>query len=331
MQYFRDKQAFTGLEVVIVMVGCALLTVLWSTRGALIGAAMIAGFTLIEISIVLVIIGLIIGGVLAGRELIEQSTIRATIAQLGEYKTAVNSFRSKYNGLPGDLPNGGQLGFPARNTYPGTGDGNGRIEGAHSSGGYAGTFQRSGETVVFWTDLSMSGLINGSFTLADNIPSGATITEANLGRYFPRAKLASDHYILAFNDGAITNWNWAGDSHNYFSIQSFTRVDQGIPWHTNVGDERFRMPVHQAYSIDSKMDDGKPTQGIVRAAAVRQGTAFYVHNTASNFGDGADVFTESGSETTCYDNNGSASYPHHYTLDVNKGQGPNCALIFRAF
>lgn len=61
------------------------------------------GFTLIEMSVVLVIIGLIVGGVLAGRSLIEQACERAQITQIERYRTATNTFYGKYNALPGDL------------------------------------------------------------------------------------------------------------------------------------------------------------------------------------------------------------------------------------
>ena len=60
------------------------------------------GFTLIELSIVLVIIGLIVGGVLVGQDLIKAAEIRATVSQVEGYNSAVNTFRLKYNGLPGD-------------------------------------------------------------------------------------------------------------------------------------------------------------------------------------------------------------------------------------
>ena len=51
------------------------------------------GFTLLELSIVLVIIGLIVGGVLVGQDMIKGAQIRATVAQLEKYNTAVNTFR----------------------------------------------------------------------------------------------------------------------------------------------------------------------------------------------------------------------------------------------
>ncbi len=70
-----------------------------------------SGFTLIELSIVLVIIGLIIGGVLVGKDLIKAAEIRSTIGQYEKYKTAVNTFKLKYSGLPGDLLSTNALSF----------------------------------------------------------------------------------------------------------------------------------------------------------------------------------------------------------------------------
>ena len=61
------------------------------------------GFTLIELSIVLVIIGLIVGGVLVGQDLIRASEVRATITQIEKYNTAVNTFHAKFNAIPGDM------------------------------------------------------------------------------------------------------------------------------------------------------------------------------------------------------------------------------------
>jgi prepilin-type N-terminal cleavage/methylation domain-containing protein len=61
------------------------------------------GFTLIELSIVLVIIGLNVGGVLVGQNLIAAAAARATVTQIERYNTAADTFLSKYGNLPGDL------------------------------------------------------------------------------------------------------------------------------------------------------------------------------------------------------------------------------------
>src|ERR1700733_3923945 len=98
------------------------------------------GFTLIELSVVLVIIGLIVGGILVGRNLVDASEVRAQITQIEKLNQAVNTFRDKFNGIPGDLilTSATQFGF---NTYgcdgtPAHRDGNGLLDGW--AGGSAG-------------------------------------------------------------------------------------------------------------------------------------------------------------------------------------------------
>src|ERR1039458_8026084 len=128
-----------------------------------------AGFTLVELSIVMVIIGLIIGGVLVGQDLISAASVRAQISQIEKYQTAVNTFRGKYGYLPGDIPDpyATQYGFQPRGWRPhGEGDGNGLIEGLTPGCCYGGDLYGSGEPLMFWEDLSSAGLINGTFNTA---------------------------------------------------------------------------------------------------------------------------------------------------------------------
>src|SRR5450432_676842 len=92
-----------------------------------------SGFTLIELSIVLVIIGLIIGGVLVGQDLIKAAAIRATIQQIEGYNTSVHTFQTKYNAIPGDISaqaasNFGMTGGLLLSGTEGLGDGNGILE-----------------------------------------------------------------------------------------------------------------------------------------------------------------------------------------------------------
>jgi prepilin-type N-terminal cleavage/methylation domain-containing protein len=69
------------------------------------------GFTLIELSIVMVIIGLMIGGMLVGRDMIRAAEIRATLRQIERIETAMNTFKAKYKCLPGDCANADDMGF----------------------------------------------------------------------------------------------------------------------------------------------------------------------------------------------------------------------------
>src|SRR3982751_5469946 len=127
------------------------------------------GFTLIELSIVLVIIGLIVGGVLVGQDLIKAAEIRATISQIEKYNASVNTFRTKYNGMPGDLTadNAAAFGFVPRTGTAGRGDGNGLIDTSTGTGQVFGQ-----EPALFWNDLSVANLVDGNFT---GIDSGAPL------------------------------------------------------------------------------------------------------------------------------------------------------------
>jgi prepilin-type N-terminal cleavage/methylation domain-containing protein len=107
------------------------------------------GFTLIEIAIVLVIIGLLLGGVLKGQELITGARVRNLISQQDGIKAAFFGFQDRYRALPGDYA-AASTNIKCTPTCP-DGDGNGRIEG-------------STEPILVWTHLSAAGFLNGSYS-----------------------------------------------------------------------------------------------------------------------------------------------------------------------
>lgn len=121
-----------------------------------------SGFTLIEIAIVLVIIGLLLGGVLKGQELITSARVRNLISTQDGVKAAFFGFQDRFRALPGDYA-------AAMNNINGAtvnGDGDGQIELAG-----AGTAVR--EDIAVWEHLSRAGFINGSYTYAA-APTAAT-------------------------------------------------------------------------------------------------------------------------------------------------------------
>ena len=162
-----------------------------------------AAFTLIELSIVIVIIGLIVGGVLVGRDLINAAEVRSQISQIEKYNTAANTFKIKYGYLPGDIsdPTATAFGFSARGQYAGEGDGNGSLEGvwlnvANANNGY---FIASGETALFWVDLGKSNLIDQVFP----VPVTYACTGKCSSTSLPQAKITGNSiYVSDYSDGA---------------------------------------------------------------------------------------------------------------------------------
>lgn len=112
------------------------------------------GFTLIEIAIVLVIIGLLLGGVLKGQELIQNARVRNIISQQDGVKAAYFGFQDRYRGIPGDY----SLASATAN-IPGAGgtcggNGNGLIDAV--SGGVS-------ESICAWYHLTRAGFISGNY------------------------------------------------------------------------------------------------------------------------------------------------------------------------
>ncbi len=107
-------------------------------------------FTLIELSIVIVIIGLIVAGVVGGQSLVKQAKLRAAVSEFKKYKTAVNVFKLEYNHILGDIPN-------ATSYWTGgvtaNGDGNKFL-----------LSNPMNEEVRAWQHLSLAGIIQGEYT-----------------------------------------------------------------------------------------------------------------------------------------------------------------------
>ena len=118
------------------------------------------GFTLIEMSIVLVIIGLIVGGVLVGQSLINAAAVRAQITQFEKYNAAVNTFRGKYDCLPGDCVNATTFFPQLSGGYYTNGNGNGIIDDYDNNTPDATGFPASvdWEPTTFWVHLWEAGL-----------------------------------------------------------------------------------------------------------------------------------------------------------------------------
>lgn len=111
------------------------------------------GFTLIEISIVLVIIGLLAGGILKGQQMIENAKYKSFVKEIDAYRTAVTTFQDMYRALPGDYTKVDKLPGYATTLSTWKGNGNGVIDG---------TANASAESAYAICHLILAGLITGS-------------------------------------------------------------------------------------------------------------------------------------------------------------------------
>jgi len=247
------------------------------------------GFTLVELAIVLVIIGLIVSGVLVGQDLIKAAELRATVRQHQEFQVAVNTFIGKYNSIPGDI-DGNKFGLTGGcdDGADGDGDGDGRIEdGAPTAGGPRNT--HNGEIACFWANLTTDGkeLIKGVF-------DGTAAASNTVGTHMPQMKFGGRGWSV-FTDGT-DNFFIAGVT-TAVAANAFTSTNSFIPI--------------DAYDIDSKIDDGVPDAGAVQA---RLGAAD-VDTAASQFAGP--------SATACIDTN---ETPHGYQFTAT---APQCTMVIR--
>ncbi|HEU5046336.1 MAG TPA: prepilin-type N-terminal cleavage/methylation domain-containing protein [Rickettsiales bacterium] len=302
------------------------------------------GFTLIELSIVLVVIGLIVGGILTGRDLIEAASVRAQMAQLDKYNTAVHTFQAKYGYIPGDIPEpmASKFGFQTRGTLEGQGDGNGVLEA--NCGGtpqYRGV-GCNGELGVFWEDLSTAGLIDagikGQDQIAGNYPATSggsggiigTLTASSsppISAWLPFAKIGSGNYVYVYS----MNYE------NYFAVSAVSQLSWEVFSAASPG-----ITVQQAYNIDKKLDDGLPQSGrviacflsynvlnsndpIYAAGAGTQGMGGY---SAAYAWCTPDTTAVAAASKNCFDNGGVGGGTQKYSTAQNGGT-PNCALSFK--
>ena len=120
------------------------------------------GFTLVEIAIVLVIIGLLLGGILKGQEMITQAKIKNVMSDFSGISAAYHGYQDRYRAIPGDDPNA--LSRWAAPTVQG--DGNGQVSGTYNFGcSVPGTTVGTNEACFFWDHLRRAGFVSGSGTM----------------------------------------------------------------------------------------------------------------------------------------------------------------------
>jgi prepilin-type N-terminal cleavage/methylation domain-containing protein len=220
------------------------------------------GFTLIELSIVLVVIGLLAGGIMVGRDLIHAAELRSTISQFQKFDAAGNTFRLKFNCLPGDCNQAVALGLGVSGGAGDNGNGNGMI-GAYNDPyiGLTGAACASvswNEMQNFWVHLHNASLIGEQFTPQNCWPSP------------PAGKIGPGIKFSAGGTGGPPVWwvihqTWelpnaaaprTGSAHSFWITSSVQ---------TTGNDGAASLFPLDAGAMDTKVDDGLPTSGKIVA------------------------------------------------------------------
>jgi len=196
------------------------------------------GFTLIELSIVIVIIGLIVAGVVGGQALVKQSKIRGVISDIEKYRVAINAFKLEYDALPGDMLNAQSYWGAATVT---NGNGDDRI----CDNVICASINQT-EKMAAWEHLALAGLIQGSY-------SGTGL--ASIGVNVPKTTYSNDTTFYFYYGNLWNAYNFGG------SLVLSGTLQTGGP--SMAGWSDYKVKVRDAYNIDLKTDDGKPYLGSV--------------------------------------------------------------------
>ena len=118
------------------------------------------GFTLVEIAIVLVIIGLLLGGILKGQEMITQAKIKNVIADFSGVSAAYHGYQDRYRSIPGDDPNAATRWAVAPAAIPGSG--NGVVAGLYNGACVQVPVVGTPESCLWWDHLRRAGFVSGT-------------------------------------------------------------------------------------------------------------------------------------------------------------------------
>ena len=237
------------------------------------------GFTLVEMAIVIAVISLILGGIMGGQELYRSSQIQSIAKDILGFKAGFDTFRLKYGYPPGDIPDATRY----WGTYPGdcnnptvcsdiancssqltcNGDGN-----THIGEVGAPTFRQ--EPMRVWQHLTNAGMIPGIYSGVPGATGYAysTYGDHRVGLNCPQSKVKLLGYSVYYLGDWVSGghpWLFAGTYGNVIVIGG---EEPGYET-ANVGKG---LTPAEAWSIDKKIDDGKPGTGRLGPRAYNSGS-----------------------------------------------------------
>jgi hypothetical protein len=184
----------------------------------------------------MIIIGLLIGGVLKGQELIANAQVTSTVSQTKGVDAATTTFRDMYDALPGDVNNpSARLSNCTAAPCSNVGNGNRRIDGLPSAA-------PAGEQDAFWAQLAAADLITGIDPNQGQVWGG----------FYPEAEIGGGFHV-GFHPGGALGLNNTARAGHYLAL---LQTPGGQP-----ADDT--LTPNQAFRIDNKLDDGVPLTGTV--------------------------------------------------------------------
>lgn len=220
-------------------------------------------FSLVELSIVLVILGLLTGGILAGQSLIQAAQLRAVTTEYHRYSAALYAFRDKYRALPGDFRDATRFWNRQKNdtacvtrssasvdTAKGVcdGDGDGVVSGVW---GAPDTAYTARESLQAWRHLAAAGLIEGTWPGETN--SSGYLDDKNQ----PPSRMKNA--VWGFRVLGDLTGDMSGTNMEAMFALNYRNGLELWSWSTPV------LTPQEAWSVDVKSDDGMPARGNIIA------------------------------------------------------------------
>ncbi len=198
-----------------------------------------AAFTLVEISVVILVIGLILGLIIKGDTVIESARIRTVISEIGNYKIAIESFKMRYNSLPGDFAEA-TIYWNSNNIINGNNDG--KISFQNKDGVFEG--------YNAWQHLSNEHMIDEDFL------GKASTGKAEFEKDIPKARIGGGYFLTSGLFADLPNANIVALGAPGAAIRNGDSYELGFT---------SSLTPNQAHEIDNKIDDSIPSTGNVRA------------------------------------------------------------------